>query len=208
MERPGETGEADGQAGEGYVDIGARIAEAAGGLAQVAGHFRQQFRLMEVEGLAQLEQQRPFGGGICGHTEAEAGGGMSVEIRSGVDRKHDEARLLRSGLQIGRKTGFEASTHNCHLIVSAGDNCRKPCRKGSIQRWARSGHQRGRPGVRGASAIFAIAGNHRRFALVKAATFQNPDRLVANTSEFPGRKAGSLCILFAAPPWQYSHLSN
>ena len=85
MEGPAKVAEADGESGEGDVGIGARVAQAIGGLAEVGGHLGQQFGLVEVESLAQLEQQGSLfrGSGACG--EAKARRGVAVEIGTRVD---------------------------------------------------------------------------------------------------------------------------
>ncbi len=65
-ERATEIAEGQGQAAEGDVAIGARIAQALGFAGQVGGHFRQQIRLVEVEGFAQLKLERAADGSSPG----------------------------------------------------------------------------------------------------------------------------------------------
>ena len=61
VKRPLELAEGDGQAGQGDVALGARIAQPLGLAGQVGGHGRQQVRLVELEGLAQLKPEGASG---------------------------------------------------------------------------------------------------------------------------------------------------
>lgn len=111
MERPGKVAEANGQAGEGDVGIRTRVAEAVGSFAQVRGHLGQQLRLMEVEGLAELEQEGALSGRRGRSGEAKTRGGMAVEVGPGIGGEDDQTGLLSGGLEIGNKGGFEMSGH-------------------------------------------------------------------------------------------------
>ena len=66
VEGPGEFAEAEGQAVQGEVDVGARIAEALGGLAEVDGEGGGELGVGGVEGLAELEELLACGVGCAG----------------------------------------------------------------------------------------------------------------------------------------------
>ena len=77
MKRPGELAQTDWQAGNGDVSVRAGIAQTACGLAKMQGHRGKKLvairtLFVEVEGLAEFEQQRMLRSGIGGESKLEA----------------------------------------------------------------------------------------------------------------------------------------
>ena len=77
---PAEISEGQGQAAEGDIAIGMRIAQPFGFAGQVRGHFGQKIRLIKVEGVAQLELERAAKGFTTGQAKLEDGGGMAAKV--------------------------------------------------------------------------------------------------------------------------------
>ncbi len=93
VKRPAEILEGQGHAAEGDVAIGMRILETLGFAGKMRGHFGQQIRLIEVEGVAQLELERAAEGFGAGQAQLEDGGGMAAKVCALLDRDKDQASL-------------------------------------------------------------------------------------------------------------------
>ena len=106
MKGPLEISEGQGQTAEGDVAIGARIAQPLGFAGEVRGHLGQQIRLIEVEGVAQLELERAAKGLVAGQAELEDGGGMAVKVGALLDGDEDQAGLGGGRLQAKRRAKF------------------------------------------------------------------------------------------------------
>ena len=109
--------------------IRTRVAEAVGSFAQVRGHLGQQLRLLEVEGLAELEQEGALSGRRGRSGEAKTRGGMAVEVGPGIGGEDDQTGLLSGGLEIGGEG--DSRERSCRsrasgLIVAAGRGEGKP----------------------------------------------------------------------------------
>ena len=90
---PLKSAEGEGQSAEGDVAVGTRIAQPLGFAGQVRGHFGQQIRFIEVEGVTQFELERAAGGFVAGQAELEDSGGLAVKIGALFDGDENQAGL-------------------------------------------------------------------------------------------------------------------
>ena len=103
MEGPREFAEAEGQAVQREVDVGARIAQALGGLAEVDGEGGGELGIGGVEGLAELEELLARGvgceGGVACQGDDGAGGGSAGEVDAGFGCGEVQAGIVGGGFE-------------------------------------------------------------------------------------------------------------
>ena len=105
MEGPREFAEAERQAVQREVDVGARIAEALGGFAEEDGERSGELGIGGVEGLAEFEDLLAGGvggeRGVAGEGDDGAGGGCAGEVGAGLGGGEVQAGVVGGGFERG-----------------------------------------------------------------------------------------------------------
>src|SRR5581483_1789344 len=199
--------EADRQASQGDVSVGAGVAQAPGRLAEMAGHLRQEVRLMEVESLAQLQQKGAVSRGVGAAAETKASRRMSAEVLAGVARENSQASLLGRLLKIEGQSAVAIGAHNpweiAGLIVAAARAVAEPAHWVRKRESLRS--RCGCTGARGWLYDYPISPgwNERNFSYLQLYSGYFVWKFIGTREVNP-----FLCLPCDAPFWRRWHRSN
>ena len=108
---PAEISEGEGQAAEGDVAIGARIAQALGFAGQVRGHFGQQIGFIKVEGSLNSSLSVRPRASSPGRPSSKTAVGWPLKVGALRDGDEDEAGLGGGRFERRDERGFEIRGH-------------------------------------------------------------------------------------------------